>query len=455
MLKNVLPLSFIIATRFFGLFLVLPVMSVEGLKLHGATPHNVGLLVGVYAIAQMIFQVPFGALSDRVGRKFAMTLGLAVFVAGSVICAFCESFEWMLAGRVLQGSGAVGGVASAMIADLTTPQNRSKAMAMTGIFTGLAFCAAMALAPLLNAWVGFSFLFHLTSFLTLVCIALLFFVVDGVGFKPAPKKPKFSLGFITNSNLMILNVSSFLQKMFLSAALVAIPLVYVAGGGEIGAGGGANSNLAGGVGAAGADLAGAGAGGTFNGELANAYILGAVVGFVAMGLAGALGDKLRLNKAFVTLGIALFAGSFWALGAGAVFAGAVAFFAAFCLHEPSMQTLASKFAPKAERGVVLGVFISGGYAGSFVGGAVSAFLVSEFGAAAFFGGLVAVCGVWFLLALALKRDPLPRAAEMAEMAANSASAGRNSAQNSATISAQIPAQNPPQNPAQPSEKGEK
>ena len=99
MLKSVLPLSFIIASRFLGLFIVLPVLSLYALNLEGANEFLVGLIVGIYAISQMIFQVPFGALSDKIGRKKALTIGLLVFVVGSIVCALASDIYTMLFGR--------------------------------------------------------------------------------------------------------------------------------------------------------------------------------------------------------------------------------------------------------------------------------------------------------------------------------------------------------------------
>ena len=99
MFRSVLPLSFIIATRFFGLFIVLPVLSLYALNLKGASENLIGLVIGIYAIMQMIFQVPFGALSDRIGRKNALCLGLIVFIIGSFICAFSNDIFTMIIGR--------------------------------------------------------------------------------------------------------------------------------------------------------------------------------------------------------------------------------------------------------------------------------------------------------------------------------------------------------------------
>ena len=140
-----MPLSFIIASRFLGLFIVLPVLSLYALNLEGANEFLVGLIVGVYAISQMIFQVPFGALSDKIGRKKALTIGLLVFVVGSIVCALSSDIYTMLFGRFLQGIGAVGAVATAMISDFVTEENRSKAMAIMGAFIGLSFTLSMVL----------------------------------------------------------------------------------------------------------------------------------------------------------------------------------------------------------------------------------------------------------------------------------------------------------------------
>ncbi|MCW1331177.1 MFS transporter, partial [Campylobacter jejuni] len=110
-----------------------PVLSLYALKLEGANEFLVGLLVGVYALTQMILQMPFGILSDKIGRKKTMFIGLIIFI-GSLICSFAENIYIMLLGRMLQGAGAIGAVATAMISDFITEENRGKAMAVMGSF---------------------------------------------------------------------------------------------------------------------------------------------------------------------------------------------------------------------------------------------------------------------------------------------------------------------------------
>lgn len=70
-----------------GMFMVLPVLTTYGMALQGASEALIGLAIGIYGPAQAVFQIPFGLLSDRIGRKPLIVGGLAVFVLGSVIAA--------------------------------------------------------------------------------------------------------------------------------------------------------------------------------------------------------------------------------------------------------------------------------------------------------------------------------------------------------------------------------
>ena len=129
MFKKVLPLSSILFFRFLGLFLVLPVLSVYALDLKDATPFLVGVIVGGYALTQAIFQIPFGSMSDKVGRKPTILVGLLIFAFGSLIAGYSDNIYMLMIGRYLQGAGAIGSVVTAMIADLVEEKQRGHAMA--------------------------------------------------------------------------------------------------------------------------------------------------------------------------------------------------------------------------------------------------------------------------------------------------------------------------------------
>ena len=378
MLKSVLPLSFIVASRFFGLFIVLPVLSLYALNLSGANEFLVGLIVGVYAISQMIFQVPFGALSDKIGRKKALTIGLLIFVVGSIVCALASEIYTMLFGRFLQGVGAVGAVATAMISDFVAEENRSKAMAIMGAFIGLSFTLSMVLGPLLARSYGLSSLFYFSAALSLLCVVLLYTVVPKE-IKVSAKAQKVPFGkLFLQKDYMIINFTSFMQKMLTSIAFLVIPIVLVREYGYE------------------------------SGELYKVYTLGAVLGFLAMGLAGALGDGKGLSKVILIAGTLLFAITYTIFALSFTkflfVVGIAIFFVGFNLHEPIMQSTATKFVKSSQKGTALGIFNSFGYFGSFVGGAVGGYIMHAFDFKVLAIVCVVLCVIWLVLLFSLS-DP--------------------------------------------------
>lgn len=344
MLNNVLPLSFIVGTRFFGLFIVLPVLSLYALELKNANEFLVGLLVGVYALTQMALQMPFGILSDKIGRKKTMLIGLIIFIIGSLVCSYADDIYTMLIGRMLQGAGAIGAVATAMISDFITEENRGKAMAIMGSFIGLSFAASMVVSPLMSAKWGLSSLFDLSAALSLLCIILLFTVV--------PKEQKIThennktpfFHLIKQKNLALMNFTNFMQKMLMSIAFLSIPIILV-------------KHL-----------------GFDENKLWIVYTASMIAGFLAMGFAGSLGEKRGLAKQILLLGVGFFIFSYilfiFANSINFFILAVVIFFIGFNLHEPIMQSCASKFCKAHEKGAALGLFNAFGYAGSFAGGII-------------------------------------------------------------------------------------
>ena len=137
--KSVSALSAVLALRMVGLFLILPVLALHATELANATPILIGVALGVYGLTQALLQVPFGAASDRWGRKPVITLGLIIFAIGSIIAAESNSIYGIIAGRALQGGGAIAAVVLAFIGDLTRESQRTKAMAIMGVTIGFAF----------------------------------------------------------------------------------------------------------------------------------------------------------------------------------------------------------------------------------------------------------------------------------------------------------------------------
>ncbi|MFM1980999.1 MAG: hypothetical protein RLZ68_2264, partial [Pseudomonadota bacterium] len=171
--RSAASLALIFALRMLGLFLVLPVFALEARKYPGGDdPALVGLAMGMYGLTQGFLQIPFGIASDRIGRKPVMVVGLVMFAIGSAVAALAPTMDWLIAGRAIQGSGAISAAVTALLADQTRDAVRTKAMALVGASIGLMFAVSLVLSPLLASVVGLSGLFAVTCALALGGIAV-------------------------------------------------------------------------------------------------------------------------------------------------------------------------------------------------------------------------------------------------------------------------------------------
>jgi MFS family permease len=225
--RSVFSLAFLYATRMLGLFMVLPVFVIYGQELEGATDLLIGFAIGAYGLSQALFQIPFGALSDRYGRKKLIAIGLLLFFVGSVFAAAADNIYGVILGRFLQGSGAIASVLMALLSDLTSEQSRTKAMAMVGMSIGVSFSVALVVGPVIAQWSGLAGIFWVTAALAL------FGMVWLVTFVPTPvqsfknrdtrvfKDQLFEV--IKNKELLRLDFGIFILHMSLTAMFIAVP----------------------------------------------------------------------------------------------------------------------------------------------------------------------------------------------------------------------------------------
>ncbi len=349
-------LALIFALRMLGLFLVLPVFMLEARKYPGGDdPAMIGLAMGLYGLTQALFQLPIGLASDRIGRKRVIVAGLLVFAAGSLIAAMADSLTGLMAGRAIQGAGAVSAAVTALLADLTRDGVRTKAMAMVGGSIGLMFALALVLAPLLNAWIGLSGIFGLTCALALAGIAVVLWVVP-----PEPRqhadapKGKFS-ELLGQSDLLRLNFGVFILHTVQMSMWVAVPAMLVQAG-----------------------LA--------KEQHWHIYLPAVLLSFLAMGLLFSMERKGKLRKALlgaiglvlvVQIGLGMLAASGSIPTVWCMALLMFLFFCGFNALEATQPSLVSRMAPAPLRGAALGAYNTlqslGLFAGGAVGGAVAKF----------------------------------------------------------------------------------
>ena len=133
-------LSGVYALRMLGMFLVLPVLALHAHQLAGdgaSSLKMVGLAMAAYGLTQAVLQLPLGMLSDKIGRKKVIYLGMTVFAAGSFWAACTSSVESLIMARAVQGAGAVSAAVTALLADLTREEVRTRAMSMIGLTLGV------------------------------------------------------------------------------------------------------------------------------------------------------------------------------------------------------------------------------------------------------------------------------------------------------------------------------
>ena len=208
--------------RMFGLFALLPVLSLYAAELRGATPLLIGLAVGAYGLTQAGFQIPLGALSDRVGRVPVILLGLAIFAMGSVLAALSDSIHGVIAGRLLQGAGAISATLTALITDVTREEGRTRSMAIFGIGIGVSFMLAMIAGPLIAAKFGVRSLFWVAAVLAIVAGLLLKLIPD---VPRTSKSSGWNLLPAFRADLLRLDFYVFLLHTIMTATFVALPFL--------------------------------------------------------------------------------------------------------------------------------------------------------------------------------------------------------------------------------------
>jgi MFS family permease len=314
-------LALVFAFRMLGMFMVLPVLATYGMDLAGATPALIGLAIGAYGLTQAFLQIPFGVISDRIGRRPVIYGGLVIFAIGSVVAAQADSIWGVIAGRILQGAGAISAAVMALLSDLTREQNRTKAMAMIGMSIGVSFAVAMVVGPLLTRAFGLHGLFLATGVLALVGIALVAFVVPKATAHTRHRESGVARGemlaTLKHPDLLRLDLGIFVLHSILMASFVALPLALVERAGLP------------------------------KEEHWWVYLTALVVSFFAMIPFIIYGEKKRKMKRVLLGAVAtlmLVELFFWEFGNGlkALVIGTVVFFTAFNLLEASLPSLISK-----------------------------------------------------------------------------------------------------------------
>lgn len=367
--RAVAVIALVAMCRMFGLFALLPVLSLFAADLKGATPILVGLAVGGYGLTQASLQIPFGLLSDRIGRLPVIIFGLALFAAGSILAGLSDTIAGVIAGRFLQGAGAISATLTALMADATREQVRTRTMAVLGIGIGASFLLALIIGPIIAAQSGVRSLFWIAATLALVAGLLLMALPAGI------EKPKAPVvlrpAAVLRPELLRLDLYIFVLHALLTASFVALPFLF-------------RNRL----------------------DLVLTEHWKIYVGALIVSLAGTIPLILvddrrgRAGTIGLAIGLLLIGQLILAFGSFAVlpvFIALAVFFAGFNFLEAGLPARLSILADGELRGASLGVFSSSQFLGAFAGGLIGGIFLAGGQPSRVFMVCAALAGVWLLI----------------------------------------------------------
>ena len=378
-------LAGIYSLRMFGMFLILPIFALYAPQLKGGEDHMlVGIALGAYGLTQAILQLPFGMLSDRIGRKRVIYIGLILMALGSLICAAADNIYMMILGRAVQGSGAISAAITALLADLTKEEHRTQAMAMIGMSIGLTFAVSLAAGPTLYKTLTMPGIFILIGILSLAALIGVWKIVPQPALSrfhsDAEANPTKLRDVLRDPQLLRLNYGIFALHAAQMAMFTVMPLILLKTGGLD-----ANHHW-------------------------QVYLPIMVGAFILMIPAIIYGEKkAKLKQVFVSAvalmfvtqtGMALTLNSFWNI---VVLLGG--YFIAFNILEATLPSLISKIAPAAAKGTAIGVYNATQSFGTFLGGALGGFLYKHYGNSAVFAACGLLMLVWVLVAATMQPPP--------------------------------------------------
>ncbi len=377
--SGILSLAGIFATRMLGMFLLMPVLSLATQDIPSVTPFLAGLALGIYGLFQAALQMPFGLLSDRYGRKNIMTLGLLLFLLGSVVAALSSSIMGLIVGRSLQGMGAIGSTTLAFIADITPEEERSQAMAIVGLNIALSFGLAMLLSSSIYSHSGLSGIFWVTSGMAIISLILLHTAVPNPECESFHRDTSVMLSelqsMLAQKELIRLAFGIFTLHALLTAVFLVLPQMVA----QASASSSLDIYAPALIGALPIML-----GGTFVGEkqrIIKGMLLGVIIALIASVLLLSLVSPTKLTVIMALL----------------------IFFSAFGLGESFLPSLVSKITPANRKGTAMGIFSSSQFLGSFAGAYFGGIILTYFDPQHLLFFVMGLCVLWLMITLPMKQ----------------------------------------------------
>ncbi|MFP3555448.1 MFS transporter [Paraburkholderia sp. SIMBA_049] len=379
-LRATLSLAAIFALRMLGLFMIMPVFSIYAKSIAGGSNSLlVGIALGAYGVTQSLLYIFYGWLSDKLGRKPVIITGLVIFAIGSFVAAFAHDITWIIAGRIIQGMGAISSAVLAFIADITSDAHRTKAMAMVGGSIGMSFAVAIVGAPIVFHWVGMGGLFMVVGTFSILAVAVVLWIVPEAPMPVHVRAPFADV--LRNVELLRLNFGVLVLHATQTALFLVVPRLLEDAGLPVA-------------------------------SHWQVYLPVMGLSFVLMVPAIIAAEKRGMMKSVIVSAIGLVLIGQFMLGIlthTIVIMAALLFvyFLGFNILEAVQPSLVSKLAPGNRKGAATGVYNTTQSIGLALGGVVGGWLLKHIDARAVFYACSVLVLCWLLVAFNMK-VPVPR-----------------------------------------------
>lgn len=378
--RATLALGAVYALRMLGVFMVLPVFELyaSALPAHPSAQF-IAFALTASGLTQALFQIPLGRLSDRIGRKPVIALGMLIFAIGSLIAGLSDRIEIIALGRAIQGAGAISSAVTALLADVTRTEVRTMAMAVMGAGMGFAFILALILGPIAEGLVGVPGIFLITAVLSLMAVPVIWWAAPGESPNAAGSASGFG-GVFSDRELLRLNGGILVLHAMIPCLFMAAPALIAQQFGWP------------------------------SQEHWKIYlpvlVATLLVALPLMRSADRGAARPILLSAVVTLAVGLGVAAKWSGPTGLV-VGLALFFLAFNLLEGLLPSLVSRRAPAQHKGAAMGVYATAQFLGQPLGGALGGWTLAHYGPAGTLAAAALLPLLW--LGFAGQFRPAPRA----------------------------------------------
>lgn len=351
--RATLALGAIYALRMLGVFMILPVF---GLYAHALpqqpSPEMIAFALTVSGLTQALFQIPLGRLSDRIGRRPVIAMGMAVFAVGSLIAGLSDNITVIAIGRAIQGAGAISSAVTALLADVTRAEVRTTAMAVMGAGMGFAFVLALIIGPVAEGFIGVSGIFRMTAVLSVLALPLIWWAAPQPEHPAGRKSVSGYGGAFSDPELLRLNGGILILHALVPCVFLAVPFLIEQ---------------------------------QFKWPMAQHWkiylpvLIGTLIlALPLMRIADQGAARPLMLAAVATLAVGLGVAACWPGPVGLI-TGLSLFFLAFNLLEGLLPSRVSRQAPVDQKGAALGVYATSQFIGQPIGGVLGGWALMHHG----------------------------------------------------------------------------